>query len=111
MRKIQFCLKYEKALIKDVMVCGAFTERSKSPLVFYKCAGLHTHVLKPFAIPYLRQLENSIFQQNNVKLFTETVTIMFLRDSQVTLFPWPGTDPDISLIPSWLYNGFEVSDS
>lgn len=53
-------------------------------------------MLQPVALPYLQQLQDPIFQQDNARPHTAAVTRNFLRQANVTVLPWPARSPDLS---------------
>ena len=82
------------------MVWGAISYDSRSPLV--RIRGTLTsrryvdEVLQPVVLPYLQQLQDSIFQQDNATSHTALVSRHALQNIQ--LLPWPAMSPDLSPI-------------
>lgn len=101
-RNLQFAVDRHTALTRGVMLWGAIGYGSKSPLVFIPGvlnANRYIHtVLEPTLIPYLRRLENPIFQQDNARPHVARVTMEFLEQANVDLLPWPSRSPDLSPI-------------
>ncbi|KAJ8892984.1 hypothetical protein PR048_005565 [Dryococelus australis] len=52
-------------------------------------------ILLPCALPFLVQLDNPIFQQDNAQLHIARVSPAYIRD--VNMLPWPPRSPDFSL--------------
>ena len=97
-----FFVERNTALTQGVMIWGAICHGSRSPLVFIdgnlNAAGYIANVLEPVALPYLRGMENSIYQQDNARPHTARVTTQFLQDAHVAVLPWPARSPDLSPI-------------
>lgn len=99
---MQYAVERHTAITPGVMVWGAICHGSRSPLIFIQ-GNLNanryvTDVLGPVALPYLRGLDNPIFQQDNARPHTARFTLAYLAQEHVNLLPWPARSPDISPI-------------
>lgn len=101
-REVQYCLERETALTRGVTVWGAIAYGSRSPLVFLQgnlnAQGYINDILEPVTLPYLQELENHIFQQDNARPHTAAATTRFLHEANVRVLPWPAKSPDLSPI-------------
>lgn len=101
-RNLQFFQQRHTALTRGVMVWGAICHGSRSPLVIIPgtldANRFINHVLRPVLIPYLQELVNPIFQQDNARPHTARVTIEFMNNANIDLLPWPSRSPDLSPI-------------
>nr|CAH7712140.1 unnamed protein product [Callosobruchus chinensis] len=89
-------------LTRGVMVWGSITIGSRLHLVFLDRSmasqSYINNVIQPVALPFLQQLQNPTFQQDNARRHTAAVTRDFLRQANVTTLPRPVRSPDLSPI-------------
>lgn len=75
---------------------------SRSPLLFIR--GSMTarryidEVVEPNVLPYLRRLEDPLFQQDNARPHVARVSLNCFEEANVNLLPWPPRSPDLSPI-------------
>nr|CAH7718973.1 unnamed protein product [Callosobruchus chinensis] len=53
-------------------------------------------IVEPYLIPYLRTLQNPIFQQYNARPHVASVTLDYLAHAEMNLMLWPPRSPDLS---------------
>ena len=101
-KNFQFFVEQHTALTQGVMVWGAICHGSRSVLVVIpgtlNAIGYINNVLQPVLVPYLQELEEPIFQQDNARPHTARVTMEFLNTAGVDMLPWPARSPDLSPI-------------
>ncbi|GFW30958.1 transposable element Tcb1 transposase [Trichonephila clavipes] len=54
--------------------------------------------LRPATLPFIRALQNSTFQQDNVRLHVAGIVQTFLDTENFQLLSWPARSPDLSPI-------------
>ncbi|UYV64991.1 hypothetical protein LAZ67_3002682 [Cordylochernes scorpioides] len=85
---------------RGIMVWGAIAYDSRSPLL--RIQGTMTaqryvdDVLRPVTLPYLQEVPNSLYQQDNAGPHTARISQQALQDVQ--MLPWPPYFPDLSPI-------------
>lgn len=91
----------EEEFAEDMMKTGLHKYFLKE-IPMYAQDYIH-NVLEPVALPYILQLENLIFAQENTNIHKAAVTTRFVRDPQVIFILWSARSPEdwIGLI-SWL---------
>ncbi|UYV60183.1 hypothetical protein LAZ67_1000258 [Cordylochernes scorpioides] len=83
-----------------IMVWGAIAYDSRSPLL--RIQGTMTaqryvdDVLRPVTLPYLQEVPNALYQQDNARPHTARISQQALQDVQ--MLPWPPYSPDLSPI-------------
>lgn len=53
-------------------------------------------VLQPNVVPYVRSIEDGIFQQDNARPHIARVSRQFLELENIRVLPWPPRSPDLS---------------
>ncbi|UYV65028.1 hypothetical protein LAZ67_3002864 [Cordylochernes scorpioides] len=85
---------------RGIMVWGAIAYDSRSPLL--RIQGTMTaqryvdDVLRPVTLPYLQGVPNALYQQDNARPHTASISQQALQDVQ--MLPWPPYSPDLSPI-------------
>ncbi|UYV79061.1 Transposase [Cordylochernes scorpioides] len=85
---------------RGIMVWGAIAYDSRSPLL--RIQGTMTaqryvdDVLRPMTLPYLKEVPNALYQQDNARPHTARISQQALQDVQ--MLPWPPYSPDLSPI-------------
>ncbi|UYV71802.1 hypothetical protein LAZ67_9000462 [Cordylochernes scorpioides] len=85
---------------RGIMVWGAIAYDSRSPLL--RIQGTMTaqryvdDVLRPVTLPYLQEVPNALYQQDNARPHTARISQQALQDVQ--MLPWPPYSPDLSPI-------------
>ncbi|UYV68873.1 hypothetical protein LAZ67_6001392 [Cordylochernes scorpioides] len=85
---------------RGIMVWGAIAYDSRSPLL--RIQGTMTaqryvdDVLRPVTLPYLQEVPNALYQQDNARPHTACISQQALQDVQ--MLPWPPYSPDLSPI-------------
>ncbi|UYV70922.1 hypothetical protein LAZ67_8001110, partial [Cordylochernes scorpioides] len=85
---------------RGIMVWGAIAYDSRSPLL--RIQGTMTaqryvdDVLRPVTLPYLLEVPNALYQQDNARPHTARISQQALQDVQ--MLPWPPYSPDLSPI-------------
>lgn len=85
-----------------VMVWGAISYNSKSPLVRIEgtinAKKYISDVLEPVCIPFLRKHRGAVFQQDNARPHTAHIVSTYLNDRNIEMSDWPARSPDLSPI-------------
>ena len=116
-RESEECIvKRHTASTRGIMVWGAISYNSKSPLVRFRgimnALNYISDVLEPVAIPFLNSLPDAIFQQDNARPHTARVVRSFFNENNVNLSDWPARSPDLPPIENvWDYVGRKISNS
>ena len=101
-KDFKFSVQRHAALTGNLMVWWAICHGSRSPLVIIpgtlNAIRYINNVTEPVLLPFLQELENSIFQQDNARPHTARVTMEYLHNSNVDMVPWPSRSSDLSLI-------------
>ncbi|UYV80571.1 Transposase [Cordylochernes scorpioides] len=85
---------------RGIMVWGAIAYDSRSPLL--RIQGTMTaqryvdDVLRPVTLPYLQGVPNDLYQHDNARPHTASISQQALQDVQ--MLPWPPYSPDLSPI-------------
>lgn len=101
-RQMQFAHERDVHRTVGVMVWGAISYGSRSPLVFVR-GNLNAQryvdeVMTPYLLPYIQTLENPIFQQDNARPHIARTSMDFFQRTQINILPWPPRSPDLSPI-------------
>ena len=95
-----FVLHRHTAITPGVMVWGAISYDSRSPLVILRTTltaqRYVDEILRPFALPFMARHSGAIFQQDNATPHTARISVDCLR--AVDTVPWPARSPDLSPI-------------
>ena len=101
-RQIDFVVERHVHRTVGVMVWGAIGYGRRSPLIFIRgnmtAARYIDDVLEPGLLPYIEELQNALFQQDNALLHIAHRTMQFLEDADVDILPWPPRSPDLNPI-------------
>jgi hypothetical protein len=85
-----------------VMIWGAICYGSKSPLIFIQgsmnARRYVQEVLQPVLVPYVQDIPNGLYQQDNARPHIARVSLEYLEHPNVNLLPWPPRSPDLSPI-------------
>jgi hypothetical protein len=85
-----------------VMVWGAICYGSRSPLIFIQgsmnARRYVQEVLQPVLVPYVQDIPNGLYQQDNARPHIARVSLEYLEHANVNLLPWPPRSPDLSPI-------------
>ena len=82
-------------------------KRAVPTLAFPWCDG----IIEPVVVPYLRQHNIWIFQQDNARLHTARHIHNILRIHNVNVLQWPARSPDLSPIEHlWDHLGHQVRE-
>jgi hypothetical protein len=55
-------------------------------------------VLQPVLVPYVQDIPNGLYQQDNARPHIARVSLEYLEHANVNLLPWPPRSPDLSPI-------------
>lgn len=101
-RDIQFSVERHVHRAVGIMVWGAIAYGSRSQLVFIQATmnaqRYIDEVIEPHIIPYLQQLEDPLFQQDNATPHVARISINRFEEANVNILPWPPKSPDLSPI-------------
>ncbi|RZC32058.1 DDE 3 domain containing protein [Asbolus verrucosus] len=101
-RNSAFSVEQHVAHTVGVMVWAAICYGSRSPLVFIQATMTAQQyiqeVLELVVVPYLQDIPNALYQQDNARPHVARVSPEWLEQANVNLLPWPPRSPDSSPI-------------
>lgn len=101
-RNVEFSVARHVHQTVGIMVWGAITYGSRSRLVFIRgnmnAQRYVDEVVEPHILPFLQQLEDPLFQQDNARPHIARRSMNRFVEDNVNLLPWPPRSPDLSPI-------------
>ena len=114
-RHLAFAVERHVHRTIGLMVWGAIAFGSKSPLIVIR--GTMTAVryvdvvLRPVVLPYVRGIEEGVFQQDNARPHIARTSMRFLEEERIPTLPWPPRSPDLSPIEKvWDWMGIHIQN-
>lgn len=114
-RRLDLAIERHVHRTLGVMVWGAIAFGSRSRLLFIRgnmtAERYVNDVLQPIVVPYVRSIEDGIFQQDNARPHIARVSRQFLELENIRVLPWPPRSPDLSPIEKvWDWMGRHIRD-
>ena len=86
----------------SVMIWAGFSQHTKTNALVIvgnlNAARYQNEILRPVAIPHIRENRGMIFMQDNARPHTARTTLQLLQENNVRTLDWPACSPDLNPI-------------